>query len=667
MTAVRRGAALLGRLLLTLLAYSGAGVAAAADGCLPVAGGGELSVAGIGRVVFAALTTDRARDAASLSGGVCLAFEAVDGVLRSERLDLAGLSARVELTASDVTLTLPGWLLTAATLRSDGTYATLDGVVMVGAEAVARAASVRFDLASGSVEAAALRLVTETVWLDAHLATFDGRTLSAEVAWLTTCDCPPESAPLRLEAEDVRFDLDSGRLALTGGVLASAGGRWPLPSPLALDERSLADLTLPFALGADPEGVRGLLLRVHEREVANGVRFAWDVGFGREGRDPDGGFALTAVADGIQVDVVGASQRLRVAWRHAWRVAPGVSVGVEQRLEGGDWREPVRDQAVTLDAETHVAGVGPPLARLEFGARALVALSAQRLAGEEVVGTRWGVEGRGRLVGSDGPAGRLAVDLSVGATTYPAQGAWQTWLAASPSWVVRAGALRLQVDHLSQWVAGASPFGATLDRRSPLHRTDLALRAAAPSGGGWRGVASLTTRFDWRPDPLRTGRPRGVERLQVRVELNGRGLGGALSLFAAGDLAGWVDPRPARPFSASFGATWTRDRWELGTRLDVDLRGGAPAWREAVLFGAWPIRFGDWGWRPYLAFDLAALGRDGAGWWSGHGLEVAWTSCCGIVELGYRHDAGIGTRLHAGITFETHPVDLGRLAAGGAR
>jgi hypothetical protein len=538
---------------------------------------------------------------------------------------------------------------------------------MVGEEAVARAATVRFDLASGAVEAEALRLVTETVWLDARLATFDGRTLSAETAWLTTCDCPPEEAPLRLEAEDVRFDLAIGGLALTGGVLAGSGGRWPLPSPLAFDERSLADLTLPFTLGADPEGVRGLLLRVHEREAAPGVRFAWDVASGGEGRDPDGGFALTAAADGVQVEVVGASQRLRVAWRQDWRIAPGVSVGMAQRLEGGDWREPVRDQAVTVDVEARVAAPGTALAHLEVGARALVALSAQRLDGTEVVGTRWGIEGRGRLVGVDGPAGRLSVDLSGGATTYPAHGATQAWLAANPTWVVRAGTLRLQVDHLSQWVAGASPFGVTLDRRAPLHRTDLAVRATATVARGWRGVASLTTRFDWRPDPLRVGRPRGVERLQVRVELSGPGLGGALSLFAAGDLAGWVDPRAGRPFSASFGASWASDGWELGTRLDVDLRGAAPAWREAVLFGAWPIRFGDWRWRPYLAFDLAALDRGGVGGWSGHGLEVAWTSCCGIVELGYRHDAGVGTRLHAGITFETHPVDLGRLAAGGAR
>ncbi len=153
----------------------------------------------------------------------------------------------------------------------------------------------------------------------------------------------------------------------------------------------------------------------------------------------------------------------------------------------------------------------------------------------------------------------------------------------------------------------------------------------------------------------------------MRLDLDGPGLGGRWRLHLAGDAAGWVDPRPGRPTHASFGASWTRDRWELGARFDVDLGGAAPIWREAIVFGAWPIVAGNWAWQPYLAFDLAAFARGGAGWWSGHGLELAWTSCCGIVELGYRHEAVSGTRVHAGISFETHPVDLDRLATSAAR
>ncbi|MDA0700501.1 MAG: hypothetical protein O3A02_04775, partial [bacterium] len=159
------------------MAALGCGGFAAAefDACPPVAGGGELMVAGIGRVVFSGLTTDRVRDAASLTGSVCLAFEAVDGLLRTGRLELSGLSTDLVVAAADVTLELPDWTLTARSLRSNGAVATLDEVMMQGVEAVARAATVRFDLAVGDVEAVDLRLVTETVWLDARSARFDGR------------------------------------------------------------------------------------------------------------------------------------------------------------------------------------------------------------------------------------------------------------------------------------------------------------------------------------------------------------------------------------------------------------------------------------------------------------------------------------------------------------
>jgi hypothetical protein len=262
--------------------------AAAADevACWRVAGGQELSVAGLGRVVFDALTTDRARDAASLTGGVCLTLAAVDGELRTERLELTGLTGDLALAALDVALSLPGWVLTAGELTSDGARATLRRVAMRGAEAVALADEVVIDLASGEVVAHGLRLATETVWMDAERGTFDGHTVWAERALLTTCDCPPEESPLRLEAVAVRLDLAETRIRLDGAVLGVQQLRVELPDPLELDAAAIADLALPVTLGADPEGIRGLVLRGVEREVAAGVRFAWDIASGEGGRAP---------------------------------------------------------------------------------------------------------------------------------------------------------------------------------------------------------------------------------------------------------------------------------------------------------------------------------------------------------------------------------------------
>jgi hypothetical protein len=638
--------------------------AAAADevACWRVAGGQELSVAGLGRVVFDALTTDRARDAASLTGGVCLTLAAVDGELRTERLELTGLTGDLALAALDVALSLPGWVLTAGELTSDGARATLRRVAMRGAEAVALADEVVIDLASGEVVAHGLRLATETVWMDAERGTFDGHTVWAERALLTTCDCPPEESPLRLEAVAVRLDLAETRIRLDGAVLGVQQLRVELPDPLELDAAAIADLALPVTLGADPEGIRGLVLRGVEREVAAGVRFAWDIASGEGDRSPDGAWRVTGAADGASFSVVAGSEGLQTAWRMRRPLGGGFGVDVAQRLEAGAGPERVRDQSATVDWRGSLDRPGRTWTRLEFSVGATGALSAQSLGGVEIVGTRWGVEGRARAVAADRGFGLFVTEVTAGATRYPSQGTDQAWIAVAPVWTLRTGPWVLQLGHVARWVAGASPFGVRLDRRVPTQRTDASLAVTTAIADGWSLTGSTALRLDWGADAARPGRIRGVERLQVRFDLTGPAWGGRWAIGATGDLAGWVDPRPRRAAEASFGASWSGRGLELGTRATLLGEATGTTWTEAAVFGSWTIESGDWAWRPYLAFDLAALGRGGAGWWSGHGLDLAWTSCCGILELGYRHDDALGTRLRGGFRLETHPLELQRLA-----
>jgi hypothetical protein len=647
----------------TLLLVMTAAVRAQSPPCLPMAGGGELTVAGIGRIVFAALATDRARDAASLTGGVCITFAAIDGVLRTERLELSGLTGRIEVEAVLVTLQLPGWALTARELRSDGTEATLVGVTMLGTEAVGLADEVVFDLVTGRVVASALRLATDTVWMDAAHATFDGQHVWATDALLTTCDCPPEEAAVRLQARSAQLQLVGSRLRMEAASLSLGGVNVPLPDPFELDAEGVAAFRLPVSIGADPDGVRGLLVRGLEREVAPGARFAWDVGSGEGARPPDVGVHVEAAGDGAWAALTGGSEGLRVTWRSQRSLGGGLGVTVAQRLETGAFRDAVRDQGVTLDWAARLERPAAAWSRLDLAGSAQASLSAQRLGPEEVVGPRFGVEARLRAVGDELAHGRPGLELAAGATHYPAQATGQAWVALTPSWMARSGPWLIEVSHLARWVAGASPFGVSLDRRVPMQRTDLVLTVSAPGADGWRLAASSTLRLDWRDDPLRPNRLLGLERLRVRFEAEGPAWGGRLEIAASGELAGWVDPRPQRTAETSISAAWTRRQLEFGARAVVELDGARTVWNRGVVFAAWPVTYGDATWRPYLAFDIAAVGRGGAGWWSGHGLELAWTTCCGIVEFGYRHDDGLGTRLHAALRFETHTLEVDRLDA----
>lgn len=659
----------------TVLAWAvwlacGTGLALAADGggsegCVPVAGGAELTVEGLGRAVFAGLSTDRVRDEALLSGGVCVEFSAIGGVLRSERLTISGLGDGVALAAADVVFELDAWTIAAELLEADEDGAVLVGVGLQSPEAVALAAGVRVDLVSGTIAAHDLRLATATLWVVADEATLDGERVALQRVALTTCDCAPAEASVRLEARAAELDLVVPEVTLHGAELVVGALRWALRDPWSFDAANLALPLPPIAVFEDPDGRRGTLVGVTEQPVAPGVRLAWDVGLGDDARPPDASLRLTARAadaDGgeARVDVVGASDRMRVAWRVARPLAEGWALAYAQRLEGGAWDEPVRDQHVSVGRTrawpTPVAGV----AEAAVDAEAFVALTAQTLAGDELVGTRLGGSWRLRLGGEPAGGWRPDLEVAAGATAYPAGGGPQAWVSVAPRATLTTGGLRLDLGHLSRWVWGASPFGASLDRLATVHRSDL--------GGSWAPAVgearvTLAARWDWRPDADRPGRAVGLERLDLSASTSGAAWSGRLSVRVDAALAGVVDPRPGRTASVGGVVTWARDDWELGARVRVDPAAPAWPWSEATVFAAAPVTTGDWSWRPYLAVDLASWARGQARWWVGHGLELAWRSDFGVLDLGYRYDDGIGLRLDVGVRFESRPLELERLAA----
>ncbi|MBW6456859.1 MAG: hypothetical protein K0A98_13325, partial [Trueperaceae bacterium] len=490
-----------------------AGVAAASGGtapdvCVAVDGGAELTVEGLGRAVFAGLSTDRVRDEALLSGGVCVEFSAIGGVLRSERLTVSGLGDGVALAAADVVFRLDAWTIGADHLEADVAGAVLVGVTLTSPDAVALAESLRVDMVSGTIVARALRLVTETLWLVADAATLDGDRVALDTVGLTTCDCPPADASVRLEARAAELELLAPTVTLHGADLVVGALRLALSDPWSFDAENLSLPLPPVSVFEDPEGRRGTLVGVAEQPVAPGVRLAWDVGLGDERRPPDLSLRVAARAGDASVDVTGASDRLRVAWRVARPVAPGWTVAYAQRLEGGAWDEPVRDQSVTAGWTRTWSGPAAGVATLEASASAFGALTAQTLAGAEIVGTRVGATARIRIGGEPVAGWRPAVELAAGANGYPAGGAPQAWVSVAPRATLTVGALRLDVEHLSRWVWGASPFGVTVDRLGPLHRSDLRAAVAIDPGEGALGPGRLAAlvRWDWRADPRRPGR-----------------------------------------------------------------------------------------------------------------------------------------------------------------
>jgi hypothetical protein len=667
---IRRAAGVCGLWVLAGIASASSLAAAAIDeGCLRVDAGAELTVTGVGRAVFAVLATDRVRDAAVLSGGVCVAFSAIDGVLLTERLEITGLGRDVaRLEAADVVLEVPGWSIGAELLVAVGDRLSLAGVTLRGRDAVARAVGMTLDLTSGAIVAHAVVLATETAWVRASSASFAGDAVSLRDVALTTCDCLPEDAGVRLEARSAELDLDGAGVRLGGAELVTGALRWPLPDPWSFDAAALADLAPPVAIFEDPAGRRGTLVGVAERSVAPGVRFAWDAALGAGLLPSDLWLRVAARAGDASIDVTGATDRLRVAWRAAWPFADHWSLAFAQRLEGGAWDEPVRDQSVALSWSRAWPAPAAAVSRVQLDGSTFAALTAQSLAAGERIGTRIGATLQVRVTGD--PIGSLRPTLEAaagltgyppGLTDYPADGTSQAWLTLSPRLSGAWGPVRLDLGHLSRWVAGVSPFGVGVDRLAPVHRTDLQATVAFGDAALWSGTVGTTVRWDWRSDAQRPGRAVGLERLDLRVAAAGPTAGGRFRVAVDAVLAGLLDPRSGRSPSVGGTAVWERGSWELGTRWRVDPANPSWPWRTATVFAAVPFDVGDLWLRPYLAVDLAAWARGDARPLAGHGLDLAWAQSFGVIEAGYRFDDGAGVALSLGLRFTPRPLDLERL------
>lgn len=638
------------------LAVAG-GRAFAADegGCVALPGGGALTVLGVGRVVFTAFATDRSRDAASFDGEVCV--EAVDGavVVRASGLEVSGLSGAVRWSATDVVVDVAGWSLAATGLVGGVGRIDLRDAVIRGSDAVGLADALRLDLEDGSLEAERLRLATASIRLDAQRARLDGAVLWGDGVVLSSCDCPPEEAPLRLEAADARFDLERESLRVGDGVLVVDGRRLALPDPFGWTPALLADLRFPVEVGPDPERAGAWRLRLvrpeggEDPDVSAALTFdgATPVQAVVAGQATEGPATLrwTFATDGLEVDVRGGT-----SVGDGWRVDAG------QRFEAGRPTDPVRDTWVRVGG-TAGGGSSPWSAR--YGATA--ALTGQTVAGAEVAGPRLAVDAQATRTWAEAP-GAPSWTVSGGASTYPGLGRAQAWFAVRPALAFDLGGLRVGLVHEGRWVLGTSPFSERVDRVVPVQRSELLLRWPALRLAGGSAEASLTARYRWDADPLRPGRPIGVEALTVALAWQ-RPVGtGRLALDLELALAGRLDPRPDRDAFARATVAWTEGRWELGGRTTVGLRAGEGL-RELTLFAAVPVVASPtWWWRPYVAIDAFAFAGGPGPWLRGHGLDVAWRGCCGTIEVGYRSDLEGETTTRLVVQLPTRALDPARLA-----
>ena len=641
-------------LFATLIACAGS---AWAMTCAVVPGASELSIADLGRVVFLELATDRAADAAIFGGGVCLELADQRVVIEAERFEVVSFAAAPRVLAHAARVRSDGWTLYAERLELDAVRLLLVDAALETDDVVALARRFEIALPLAVVRGWGLVAATSEFRLDLAEAEFDGTTLSGTAAVLSSCDCPPSEAGVRIESERLWLSLVGDGLELVGGSLVAGVVRVPLPRTWRLDQRDLERLVPPLALARDDE--RGWLLVVPERR-RDGVSLEADVALERDVTPP---WRVAIGAEDASASAAFEATRDSAAARVAAevRLAPWLTLLAEQRLELGE-AERFSDAALSLRAHLRPdlgAGVGlQHLLRGEVG----VALSAELRGGTDVVGPRaWSVA-RWETTTPSGGAGRLRLAAEVGTSGYLVADASQWWWAVAPRWTLARDAWTLELEHEQRAVYGASPFGTVIDRVVPRSRSTLSATARVGTPAT-RLDAQL--RVDWRDDTLREGRV-GLERARVSLLTPAFDIGGGGELRVRGtlEMAGRIDPRPRRDAFVAVGLAgrWPERGVELGLDATVGLLREATSLRNVIVSVAAPLPGMPSGLeaRPFLALDVLPPLRS-EGWPSvrGHGLELSWETPYGIVDVGYRSeiDGSLGTSVGLRLPARTPTLD----------
>ncbi len=623
------------------LAFTLAAIAwgvALADTCAVVPGASEFTIEDVGRVVFEELRTDRAADAVQFGGGVCLEVAGERITIRAERLEVRSLSTAPRVTGTTATVRSGPWLLGAEVLEATGQRLRLERATLVGEGLVGLAERLDLVVADGVLRASRVSVATPSLRLDLRSAHFDGTSLEGEDVVLSTCDCPPTEAGVRLEGQVVRYALARGEVEVEHGTLLLEAVRLPLPPLLTLSEALLADLRPPLTLSRDER--RGWLLEVVERAVEGG-RVRADLAVG-DTRPPRARAYLSARDGPADVRLVLTSGGVDVRVGASFALGRDAEVRLSQRLTGG-LAERVQDAALTLSLGPDRALTAVPAGG--FGAHATVtaALSAQQFGTRTVATPRLGALARVDAASPDGRLGVLRLRAEAGVSGYAVLPGGQQWLGLTPRWDARFGPARVALSHAYRAVWGTSPFDDEVDAVAARHLSTLQL-ALRPDGDAWR--AGLEVRYDWRPDGTRLAPHRGLERLRVdgRWRLDAPREGAAAATVAATvELAGWLDPRVDRDAFARVGVdlAWPEALVEFGVEATYALLPDAPGLRSLTLTGSAPIRpeGSNLELRPYLALDVWPT-LSGAGWPAvrGHGLALLWESRYGTLDLAYRSE-----------------------------
>jgi hypothetical protein len=574
----------------------------------------------------------------TLTQGVCLEnIEGVQLVTVEATVTIVNDSPNIE--ARDVDIAFEGYQLQADTLRTSPEGFQVTGVTFTGTNLQGVAEEANYSFETGEIELLDSSVRGQSVTIESQRAKLIGDRATFEDLIATTCTCGDN--PLYVvRAERANFNITTQTLNVSLGTLELGGLRLAF-NDVTVSPETLRDFRFPvtveYVSGSIEDGGTGLGVRVPSLQLDDTLTLELGI-VGLDTDYPLGGiFVLHFKDQNVNADIGLTPYGFQADLSVTERLAPWLdfNFGVNNR----DWKKAdfLHEAYLTFNAKTALSVF--PNDTLSLNGELLMAASSQTLEEAPVVDGRLALNTNTTYRAPPLPVGQLELNGRTWLSYYPVANRTQWGVKLAPRWQHTIGAFSFEVAYSRLWTNAASPFSTKLDKLEPESRITANTRLAGTLASNLQGELNFSVSYDFLD----------VERYAAE---------GFASLATSGKLTYQINALTVVPtFSLELAPLMNPDldedfrpllsgelnivhpRWEAGFGMSYDLELGELSKLETK--GSVTLDIENVSLEPFLALNILPTLTDST--WprlSGHGLEVAWRTCCGDLHVGYRQYDG---------------------------
>jgi hypothetical protein len=574
----------------------------------------------------------------TLTQGVCI--ENVEGVqLITVEATVTVVNDAPNIEARNVDIAFEDYQLNAETLRTSPEGFQVTGVTFTGTNLQGVAEEANYNFGTGEIELLHSSVRGQSLTIESERAKLVGDRATFETLTATTCTCR-ENPLYVVRAERANLNLTTQTLNVTMGTLELAGLRLAF-NDVTVSPQTLQDFRFPVTIeyvpGSIEDGATGLGVRVPSLRLDDTLTLE----LGLVGLDEDyplGGIFVihfknqTAIAD-VGLTPFGFQADFRVTEPLAsWL---DFNFGVNNRnWEKADF---LHEAFMTLDARTAFSVISGDT--LAMNGQLLTAASSQILETEPIIDGRLGVNTNTTYRVPPLPLGQLELTTQTWLSYYPVANQTQWGVRLAPRWQHTIGAFSVDVSYSRRWTNSASPFSTKLDKLEPESRIVANTKLAGPLASNLQGELNFSVNYNFLDVETYAGE--GFASLaasgKLTYQVNDLTVVPSVSL----ELAPLMNPDLDKDFRPLLNGSLDiiHSRWEAGFGISYDLE--LEQLSKLETRGSVTIDIENVSLEPFLALNILPTLTDST--WprlSGHGLEIAWRTCCGDLHLGYRQYDG---------------------------